>query len=159
MKTIKPERLRELVDYDPDSGLFRNKSGRVIGGNQKCGKTAYLVLWVDDGPVLAHRAAWAYMTGAWPSNLIDHINNIGTDNRWANLRASDRSQNGQNAGLSRRNKVGLKGVSPTRNGTFRAVIRPHGKQICLGTYKTPEEAHRKYVEAAKRLYGEFARAA
>jgi hypothetical protein len=33
------------------------------------------------------------------------------------------------------------------------------KQISLGVYKTPEEAHAAYVVAAKQYFGEFARAA
>ena len=36
--------------------------------------------------LLAHRLVWKWVTGLDPQNTIDHINRIGMDNRWWNLR-------------------------------------------------------------------------
>lgn len=98
------------------------------------------------------------MTGEWPLKYVDHINCNGRDNRWENLRLANNSQNGYNARLSRRNKFGFKGVYLNkRDGTYTAEIRNNWKKYHLGTFKTPEEAHQAYVNAAIKFGGEFAR--
>jgi hypothetical protein len=57
------------------------------------------------------------------------------------------------------NKSQLKGAWPTANGRYRAQITIKGRTYSLGCFATPEEAHRAYCEAAKRHFGQFARAA
>jgi AP2 domain len=59
-------------------------------------------------------------------------------------------------GASHINKVGFKGVTFEKR-RFRAQITKDDKQYHLGYFATPEAAHAAYVEAAKRLHGEFAR--
>ena len=51
------------------------------------------------------------------------------------------------------NKIGLKGVSKTGRGRYRARL----KGIELGYFHTPEEAHAAYVVAAHQHFGEYAR--
>lgn len=97
----------------------------------------------------------AFLTG-WP--LVDHINGNGLDNRRSNLREATKAQNGQNSGLSTRNKSGFKGVRLiARTGRWIAEIRPNRKTIYLGTFATPDDAARAYDAAAVEHYGEFAR--
>jgi len=45
---------------------------------------------------LAHRLAWLYMAGAWPSGVIDHMNGDPSDNRWSNLRDVTQAENNAN---------------------------------------------------------------
>jgi hypothetical protein len=40
---------------------------------------------------------------------------------------------------------------------FEATIKPNGKTIRLGRFKTPEEAQAAYLGAARVLWGKFAR--
>lgn len=87
---------------------------------------------------------------------VDHISGDGLDNRRVNLRACSRQDNLRNMRMSTRNRVGLKGVYPARD-RFAAGITVDGRSQYLGTFSTPEEAHRAYVAAAKRLFGSFAR--
>ena len=43
-------------------------------------------------------------------------------------------------------------------GRWRAEIYKDGRAHRLGTFATPEGAHAAYVAAARKLFGEFARA-
>lgn len=169
--TITLERLKELVTYAPETGLFYWKIkprggckganiGDVAGTIQKTGKGKwnYRTVCLDQKVYYAHRLAWFYMTGKWPPKYVDHINCDGCDNRWENLRLANNSQNGYNARLSKRNKFGFKGVYLNkRDGTYSAEIRNNWQKYHLGNFKTPEEAHQAYVAAAAKFGGEFAR--
>lgn len=95
-----------------------------------------------------------------PKNVhVDHINRDTLDNRKENLRFASQAENSWNAGLSRRNKVGLKGVSVcNKTGKYKATIVVHRRQIWLGRFDTALLAHNAYVTAAKKLHGKFARA-
>jgi hypothetical protein len=87
---------------------------------------------------------------------VDHINGNGLDNRRSNLRICSHSENMKNCKRYTSNKSGYKGVG-FHNGKWRARINIDRKSIFLGHFSTAEEAHAAYCEAAKRLYGEFAR--
>jgi hypothetical protein len=87
---------------------------------------------------------------------VDHINGEKLDNRRSNLRICTVAQNQMNRKKSKSNKSGFKGVTFFRK-RWRANIRYGGKQVCLGSYDTPNEAHEVYCLMADMLYGEFAR--
>ena len=89
---------------------------------------------------MAHRLAWLYVHGAWPEKQLDHINRDKDDNRINNLREVDNKQNQENVGLWSHNTSGYRGVSVRRNGTFQADIKLDGKTVCLGVFKTVEDA-------------------
>jgi hypothetical protein len=110
--------------------------------------------------LLAHRVIWAIVYGRWPRDQIDHINGVKDDNRLANLREATAVTNQRNQKRHSDKAPLPKGVSAYANcGTFRARIVVNGKSIFLGTFPTAEEAHAAYVAAARRYFGEFARAA
>lgn len=88
--------------------------------------------------------------------VADHINGNPLDNRWVNLRVCSGPQNVCNRKMSKHNTSGFKGVSETKRGRYAAQIAFQRKTYYLGTFDTPEEAHRAYCEAAVRLHGEFA---
>lgn len=150
------ERLRQVLHYDPETGLFKsigpNTHKRRVGVNE-CG---YIRVWIDGKMRRAHRLAWLYMTGEWPL-AIDHINGDGCDNRWANLRSVSVKVNNENVRDARRNNVsGMLGVSTTANGKFSASIKTRlGGQwmsIYLGTWDDAEVAHAVYLDAKRRLH-------
>jgi len=162
------ETVRSLLAYDPDVGVF---TWRTTGKGRRPDLTAgriedngYIRLTVKGKVFLAHRLAWFYVNGDWPERAIDHKNTIKTDNRIANLRLADRSQNAANSNTFSTNKSGFKGVStlgdPRRTiKKYAANIYKDGRAIYLGGYATAEEAHAAYVKAANDIYGDFARAA
>lgn len=157
------ERLREVLDYDPATGLFtwrvrtgpRCKIGDAAGTLHKKG---YVRIKVDGVYYAAHRLAWLYVTGRWPHEQVDHRNRSRADNRWMNLRLATNSQNQANS-LSRRSErgEGLKGAYRTRQGRWQAIIRRERRAVFLGTFNTEQEAHAAYLNAAIHQHGEFAR--
>jgi outer membrane protein assembly factor BamB len=171
MKThLTAERLRELLDYNPLTGVFywkQNYHRRLIGSAAgSLFVTAkgyrYLRIRVSGRNYFSHRLAYLWMTGKWPDHHVDHRDGNGLNNRWRNLRDASQSQNRANA-TCRRNKVGLKGVTAHKSPCtgivrYEARIAVDGKRICLGTFLTPEVAHAAYVAAAEKHFGEFARA-
>lgn len=85
---------------------------------------------------------------------VDHKNHIRLDNRKANLRVVNRSQNNANSIPKRK---GYKGVSlDKRRGTYNAYITINYKRIYIGNYKTEAEAAREYDKWATKLFGSFA---
>lgn len=102
--------------------------------------------------ILMHREV-AIMSGLPKAREYDHRDRNGLNNQRDNIRACSRSQNCANRngwGIS-----GVKGVS-FHNGNWRSRIRFNGKEIYLGGFKNPSDAHRAYYTAAVKLFGEFA---
>ncbi len=154
-------RLRELLSYDPKTGVFvsltRRKtweSGRVTGAKEN--RTGYGRVIVDGTYYRAHRLAWFYVHGEWP-HAIDHINGNRYDNRLCNLRSVSVKTNNENLRVAKEtNQSGFLGVRAKSNGKFAADIKATlgGKRLMLylGSYATAEEAHAVYVDAKRRLH-------
>lgn len=155
-------RVRELLRYEPETGDFVclvRRGGRLVGDIAGTpGLDGHIQIQIDNKIYQAGRLAWLWMTGEWPPNMVDHIDNIGTNNRWANLRLATRSQNLHNRGKTRRNTTGFKGVWRSKQG-FVADISAGKKRTRLGVFATAEAAHEAYCKAAEKLHGKFARVA
>lgn len=154
------ERVKQLVRYEPDTGLFIRLSapgdrvdlvGKIGGGPTSDG---YFRIAIDNYRVRSHRLAFFYMTGRWPKEEIDHINGDRTDNRWANLRESSSAMNKENRRNANRNsKTGFLGVRPVNGGSqFQARIGVRGKTITVGSFRTAEDAHVAYLSAKRKLH-------
>jgi hypothetical protein len=105
------QRLKEVLNYDHKTGLFvRNNSNdkRQVGNVMPI--KGYIRIKIDCKLYLAHRLAWMYMTGSFPTAEIDHINGDGGDNRFVNLRDVTRSENNKNQKKSISNTTGITGV-------------------------------------------------
>jgi hypothetical protein len=157
------ERLREVLYYNSDTGAFTfqiSVGNKVKGSEANCKldskANTYTTIAIDKERYLAHRLAWLYQTGQWPSKFIDHIDGDKSNNRWSNLREASASENKCNIKARSDNQLGLKGVSPCGN-KYRAVIHWQGKQINLGVFGTSEEAYEVYKIASKQYHGEFGR--
>lgn len=155
---ISAERLREILHYDPDTGIFRwrisptprVKIGQIAGHTQRM-RPGYsrrrIVLGTRD--YKSSQLAWLYMTGEFPPLKVDHINTDPMDNRWINLRLATTAQNGWNVGLRPNNTTGLIGVGyDKQRKKWRASVH-----IYLGRFDTPEAAHEAYKKAIIALRG------
>ena len=117
----------------------------------------YVRIKINDRNYLAHRLIWVLQKGEWPDRDVDHRDGDGLNNRWRNLRLATVAQNLANA-RKRRNRTGYKGVRFHKaSGRYQARIHIEGREVSLGYYDTPEEAHAVYADQARRVFGEFAR--
>jgi len=150
------ERLKELLSYDPETGMFvwvKSEKGIKIGEMAGCNHSrGYLRIRIDGKDFFSHRLAWFYMVGAFPSDQTDHINRIKTDNRFINLRAVTTSENQHNRGKTQNNNSGHKGVNydKSRKKWF-AQIGVNRIRHFLGRFPTSEDASAAYL-VAQRIY-------
>ena len=142
-KSISQERLKELLHYNPDTGIFtwtvprqgvKAKAGSVNG-------KGYRQITIDYKLYQVHRLAFLYMTGEWPKDQLDHINHIRTDNRWLNLREATCQENQRNRTKNKDNTSGVTGVyRHTVTQQWYSQIKDGGKNKYLGYFTDKFEA-------------------
>jgi hypothetical protein len=151
------ERLKEVLNYDPDTGVFTRAIGvRGCSAGTRLGtlnkRLGYVLVGVDGTQYYAHRLAWLYMNGCWPPEQVDHMNGDRSDNRLVNLRACRQAENSQNTVAHTDSKSGVLGVSWVgKLGKWRARIFK-GAEVHLGCFGTKEEAHQAYLAAKAQLH-------
>lgn len=148
------ERLRELLDYDQETGVLtwkvkpakQIKVGDVAGSLNGHG---YLATSVDGARHRNHRLIWMWMTGDDPGDLqVDHINRNPSDNRWENLRLATHSQNMSNTHRSD-NTSGIPGVTWFKSRKkWRVQLRVNGKTKHVGYFSTKIEACAALIKVA-----------
>lgn len=151
-------RLKEVLDYDPDTGIF---TWLVGGGRRGIGKNAgtinkhgHLRIKLMRRDYYNHRLAFLWMTGAWPERDVDHINGVKTDNRWVNLRTVTRSENNQNLGSAyKNNKCRALGVYWSKHhNKWHARITTNHSTKHIGYYNDFNEAQQAYMNAKHELH-------
>ena len=157
-KKLTVMRLRELLSYNQDTGNFtwnfaRQKApaGKIAG---RINDSGYRTICIDAAHHRAQRLAWLYVHGVWPTDVIDHINGIRSDNRIGNLRDVSQATNAHNtrSAASSNKTTGLLGAYLHKpSGLFAAQIRICRKLKTIGYFKTAQEAHDAY-KAAKRIH-------
>ena len=169
---ITQSKLKKLLIYNQDTGIFiwkerslamfRSERSHKAWNVRFAGKPAgtnrggYTSIWINGGGRAAHRLAWLYVEGFIPK-MIDHKNQIKTDNRFSNLREANSSKNKSNSPLKSTNSSGFKGVSwHKRESAWRAAIGINRKVIQIGHFDCPIEAAKAYDAAALRIHSEFA---
>lgn len=153
---LSQERLKQVLSYDPDTGIFFRKTKHRRWKDKPCGSTTKgrVYIQVDKKLYLAHRLAFLYMTGEWPKHQVDHINVQQEDNRWNNLRDVLQRVNLENKIRAKAGTAtGLLGVQINNKcNSYMARISAKGKVYYLGSYDTPEKAYAVYVEAKRKLH-------
>jgi hypothetical protein len=173
MTKITPEIIRELLDYDPETGELywreRNKkwfeNARIwkSWNGRYAGKPAFTT--VKDGryrhgsilgkSLRGHRVAWAHHHGEWPKFQLDHIEHArgrAIDNRIANLRDVSALVNMKNQRKSSRNSSGVTGVQWfPRTKKWMVSIFANGKRIHLGYFHSKEDAIAARRDAEKKF--------
>lgn len=154
------ERVRELLDYVPETGRVTRKITLSKGMNQHCNSNAgdaivsltaagYYRICIDGYRYLLHRVIWLWMEGYWPEHSIDHISRDKTDNRWCNLRPVSHQCNMRNTGVYAHNTSGIKGVSwYSKPKKWCGSIKINGINMRLGQFTDIVEAtaHRLAAE-------------
>jgi hypothetical protein len=158
VSNVTAQRVRELLDYDPLTGVFRwrasrsackVKPGDIAGSLHSSG---YVRIGVDYTICLAHRLAWLHVYGVWPGPILDHINTVKSDNRISNLRDVSPQVNQQNKRLPRANVTSkYLGVWwNTRQRKWVTGITAFGRRIHLGTFADEDAAYAAYLAAKRR---------
>lgn len=169
MAELTLERLKQVLDYQPHTGLFiwvvspdrpkrwnTKHAGKVAGGLNNWGHRA---IRIDGRKYLAHRLAWLYVHGEWPQQEVDHVNCDKDDNRISNLREASRFENALNRPVQKNNALGLKGTSfDRRKGKFQAQIGAFGRHKWLDYFETKEAAAEAYRRASEEMHGSFSHA-
>lgn len=161
--TLTQARLRELLHYDPEAGIFRwlvnvsstGRAGQIAGCRRSTQGAEYIVIRLDRKLYLAHRLAFLYMEGEFPRAIVDHIDADKSNTRWANLRHTTKGGNAQNKKVAQSNnkKSGLLGVYwSERNQKWGAKLVVNRKQHHGGFHETPEIAHQAYVTLKRVLH-------
>ena len=124
-----PNQVKLLIDYDLNNGVVRWKhrsidlftgrfpkqtygmwntryNGAVVGVKDHHG---YLMARIYSKRDSVARLAFAYVTDEWP-DLIDHIDHIRDNNKWANLRSVSAEDNSRNQTMNNGNKSGYAGI-------------------------------------------------
>ena len=161
MTELTQARLKDLLHYNPDTGIFiwiaSLKNGVRIGSVAGTLDSGYIRIKIQGRLYLAHRLAWLYTYREWPKDQIDHINMFKNDNRISNLREATRSENFANRRTYANSVSGLKGASWKKSrGKWQADITINGKSKYLGLFTTKQEAHAAYCKAADEHHKEFA---
>ena len=166
---IDPELLRELIDYNPETGamtwlerpesmfprerLFKMWNTRYANtpALNYLNHHGYLVGWILGRRYQSHRVAWAIHYGEWPDGQIDHINHDRSDNRITNLRVVTNQENHKNMSHRCDNTSGVVGVYwYKRTKKWKAEIRVSGRCIHLGYFKDFDKAVTARKEAERR---------
>lgn len=156
--TLTQSRLRELLRYDPATGLF--SWWKVAPGRWKpiagcINKAGYCLIRIDYVAHYAHRLAWLYIRGEWPDGEIDHKDGNPSNNSLENLRCVSHAENMQNARCGKRQdkQITLPGAyRDQKTGKWRAAISIDGRYTHLGQFATEKEAHDAYMRARRELH-------
>lgn len=137
------EDLKRFLKYDAETGVFTNVKSRppAVAGSVAGSIDAkgYVVIGLCSKVYKAHRLAWLYVHGEFPTYHIDHINHAKTDNRICNLRAVSQAENNRNRGRSK-NMTGVNGVNYVhRLRQWRVTIGCSGASH-VGIYKNFSDA-------------------
>lgn len=163
------ETLRDLLSYDPVTGIFRWKprnedtrigrswdtrlAGKVAGCRLPVG---YIYVSIGGERYYAHRLAWLYVYGVWPENIVDHRDRDRGNNRITNLREATYSQNMGNSKHRKNNTSGLRGAFWNKRASkWNAKMKQSGRWLHIGTYNTALEAHEAYSKVARIYWREF----
>ncbi len=140
-----------IVDVEDYEKLAQYDWQLSEGESKKC----YAVCLVNRKIVSMHRVIMNAPAGMF----VDHRYGDGLDNRKENLRIVTQAQNQYNRRkTSRKTSSKYKGVHLKKQyNKYGAEISCNGKRTHLGYFDNEIDAAKAYDEAAKKLFGEFAK--
>ena len=128
--------------------------GLEAGSARHCshGDGYYWVIKINGVPYKRAQIILAVATGQWPTDVVDHINRIKSDDRAVNLRHATVMQNNWNQDRRAKRSGIPMGVRQIASGRFQARIGYENRQIVIGTYATAEAAREAYLQKRKEFF-------
>lgn len=158
-RVLTAQEVRELFEYNNLTGELKwkttgkgRKLNKIAGSKDRHG---YLQTRIHKKIYFNHRLIWLHVYGEWPQQVIDHIDGNPLNNKIQNLRDVSRrtNQENQRKAASSNKTTKLLGSSLNKStGKYVSTIQVNKKTIYLGLFKTPEEAHQKYLQAKRELH-------
>lgn len=133
---------RFLIDADVAPIAGRHKWSLHRGEYASCRALGLLHRWVMD---------------AKPGEIVDHIDGNALNCRRDNLRLVSANENLMNRSAFSHGPTMFKGVAWHPSGRWRATITKGGKRHSLGYFAHPINAAVAYDNAARQIFGTFAR--
>lgn len=148
--------LTERLSYDPDTGVFTHrKTGKQAGTEDSDG---YIRIGLNRKTQAAHRLAFLYMTGDWPTKDVDHMNGVRSANRWDNLREATRQENNADRTRLKNNNSGTKNVFWHEDSQRWGVkVGKDDKYYTCGNYDDFELTTLVANTVRNYLHGEYSR--
>lgn len=152
------ERLLELLDFDPATGMFvwkvatsnRVKIGSRAGVFHRASGGRYIA--ADGEKFMAHLLAWFYVYGEFSSKDVRPIDGSFDNCAIVNLKEVERSELQHARGMNRNNTSGFQGVSAAPHDKWQAKITWKTQQVSLGmNFALAEEAAAVVQDAYARL--------
>jgi hypothetical protein len=162
MKTLTQKQLKEVLHYNPDTGIFvwlssRNNNnvpkGSIAGTLRST--DGYIDISIKRKRYRAHILAWLYMKGVWPENDIDHKDTIRHHNWIDNLRDVTRSENLQNQIKARSDNksTGVLNVYYDKErDKYIVKLQVDGKPKWLGRFSTLKIAEGVALRAKRKYH-------
>jgi hypothetical protein len=137
-----PTILRELLTYDPFSGVFiRKKNQGVAKAGDRMGHIRRngrrYIAWKRKNYPCSH-LAYLWMRGEWPPHYVAHKNGNQDDDRWRNLKLIKPKRRYNGAHLQKWGRE------------WQAKVTINGRGVHLGFFDTPEDAYAAWRVARKK---------
>lgn len=156
------EVINYFIRYEQETGLMYwkinasryIKAGKILGHVNQAG---YRKVKFFGTTYMQHRLAWYLHYKTDPkSMLIDHIDGNKSNNKIANLRLADYSQNRINTGIRSNNKTGVIGVHfCKKRKRYTAVVSANGKRVYQKYFDSLQAASKARFAVATEVFGEF----
>jgi len=154
-------KVKRLFEYRDGKLYWKKSLGRVKKGDEAGSMSGkgYKQVRIDKNVYRYARIIYLMFHGYLPE-CVSYIDSNRLNTRIENLREATLSQVNcyKNKKKLRTNTSVFKGVYFNKQaGKYKASIVKKKKSYHLGYFDTPQEAHKAYCKAAKKLHGEFAR--